>query len=168
MDRDAWDLAPDSVQRALDHLLPPGGGRVMREAFYGTRRFDDFARHTALTRPALSARLRELEARGLLERRPYRDPGARTRHEYRLTDRGQDLAVAIVALLDWADRWVAGPDGPTVAVTHRHCGAPVRAGLACAAGHRELSLRDIEAEPGPGAHRSAATPDVRPDVRPDV
>ncbi|MGL4177794.1 MAG: winged helix-turn-helix transcriptional regulator [Dermatophilaceae bacterium] len=153
-DRAAWDLAPDSVQRALDHLLPPGCGRVVREAFYGIRRFDDLCRHTGLSAPSLSARIRELESRDLLERRPYRSPGARTRDEYHLTERGRDLATVLVALLDWADRWLPAPDGPTVAVVHRRCGAEVGAELACGDGHRGLRLADLEARPGPGArHR---------------
>lgn len=153
MDRDAWDLTPDSVQRALDALTPRSGGQVMREAFYGTRRFDDFLRRTGLTAPVLTTRLRELEARDLLVRTPYREPGARTRHEYRLTQRGRDLAVTIVALLGWADKWLPGPHGPTVTLHHRGCGEPVTAELSCAGGHRPLAVADVEAEPGPGARR---------------
>ncbi|MGL4745753.1 MAG: winged helix-turn-helix transcriptional regulator, partial [Dermatophilaceae bacterium] len=152
-DREAWDLSPDSVQRALDHLVPAGCGRVVREAFYGIRRFDELCRHTGLSAPSLSARIRELEARDLLERRPYRSPGARTREEYHLTERGRDLATVIVALLDWADRWLPGPDGPTVALVHQRCGSEVRAELACERGHRALGLSDLEARPGPGAQR---------------
>jgi DNA-binding HxlR family transcriptional regulator len=152
--RAEWDLSPDSVQRALDHLLPAGCGRVVREAFYGIRRFDDLSRHTGLSAPSLSARIRELESRELLERRPYREPGARTRDEYHLTERGRDLAVALIALLDWADRWIPGPTGPTLTVAHRGCGATVHAELVCGRGHRPLGLTDLDAEPGPGARRN--------------
>ncbi len=150
MDRDAWDLSPDSVQRALDALTPRSGGQVMREAFYGTRRFEDFLRRTGLTAAVLSTRLKELEAADLLRRVPYREPGSRTRHEYRLTDQGLDLTVAIIALLDWADRWLPGPAGPTVAPVHRGCGAAVHARPVCDAGH-QVTVTDIEALPGPGA-----------------
>lgn len=163
MDRDAWDLTPDSVQRALDALTPRSGGQVMREAFYGTRRFDDFLRRTGLTAPVLSTRLRELETADMLTRVPYQEPGARTRHEYRLTDRGRDLAVAIVALLGWADRWLPGPAGPTVALSHRGCGATVSAELSCARGHSGLPLAAVEAAPGPGAR--PAPPAARPSPR---
>lgn len=151
MDRDAWNLDPDSVQRALAHLLPASGGKVVREAFYGTRRFEDFVRRTGLTAPVLSARLKQLEAAQMIERRPYREPGKRTRHEYLLTPRGVDLGTALVALLDWADRWLPAPHGPTVALEHRRCGSPVHAHLVCEVGHADLPLTDVRALPGPGA-----------------
>jgi DNA-binding HxlR family transcriptional regulator len=163
VDRDAWDLAPDSVQRALDALAPRSAGRIVREAFYGTRRFDDFSRRTGLTPAVLAARLRDLVEHGLLERSEYRDPGRRTRHEYRLTAKGRDLGVALVALLDWADRWLPGPDGPTVALTHAGCGSPVHAVLSCEAGHALHRLGEAVAGPGPGATPAApATPAARP------
>jgi len=164
MDRDAWDLQPDSVQRALDHLLPPSGGKVMREAFYGTRRFDDFVRHTGLTAPVLSARLKELIAAQMIERRPYREAGSRTRHEYVLTPRGRDLGAAIVALLEWADRWLPTPHGPTVGLEHRGCGSPVHARLGCENGHQLLDISEVRAVPGPGAR--PATPDAAPIQQP--
>jgi DNA-binding HxlR family transcriptional regulator len=154
VDRDAWDLSPDAVQRALDHLVPPSAGKVVREAFYGTRRFDDFVRRTGLTAPVLSARLRDLQAAGMIEKRPYREPGQRTRHEYRLTPQGRDLGTAIVALLEWADRWLPNPDGATVALEHRGCGAPIHVGLECEAGHRAVPLSEVAAVPGPGARPS--------------
>jgi DNA-binding HxlR family transcriptional regulator len=123
----------------------------MREAFYGTRRFEDFLRRTGLTAPVLSARLKELEAASMLAKRPYQEAGQRTRYEYRLTSRGADLGTAIVALLEWADRWLPGPAGPTVSLAHVGCGSPVHASLHCEAGHQELSLPDVVAVPGPGA-----------------
>lgn len=58
---------------------------MLREAFYGTRRFDELARRVGITDAAAATRLRQLVDRGLLERRPYREPGQRTRQEYRLT-----------------------------------------------------------------------------------
>lgn len=154
MHRDEWDLTPDSVQRALAHLVPASAGKVVREAFYGTRRFDDFVRRTGLTAPVLSARLRDLESSGMIERRPYREPNQRTRHEYLLTPQGRDLGTAIIALLEWADRWLPGPAGATVMLEHRGCGAAVHASLGCEAGHREVNITDVAAVPGPGARRT--------------
>ncbi len=157
MDRDEWDLTPDSVQRAIEHLVPASAGKVVREAFYGTRRFDEFVRRTGLTAPVLSARLRDLESSGVIEKRPYQKPGQRTRHEYRLTEKGRDLGTALVALLEWADRWLPGPAGATVALEHRGCGAPVHAALECEAGHRGVDIADVTAMPGPGARRAGET-----------
>lgn len=149
--REAWQLEPDSAQRALDVLVPRSAGQIVREAFYGTRRFDDFLRHTGMTRGVLSARLRELTGQGILVRVAYHDIGSRGRHEYRLTDKGRDLAAAIISLLTWADRWLPSPGGPTVALSHRDCGAPIRTEIRCGEGHRVDSIGDIRAEPGPGA-----------------
>ena len=64
---------------------------IMREAYYGTTRFDDFARRVGITKAATSARLSELVEAGLLTRRPYREPGQRSRDEYVLTDGGDRL-----------------------------------------------------------------------------
>lgn len=158
MDRDDWDLTPDSVQRALEHLVPASAGKVVREAFYGTRRFDDFVRRTGLTAPVLSARLRDLESSGMIEKRPYREPGQRTRHEYRLTPQGRDLGTALVALLEWADRWLPSPAGATVVLEHRECGAPVHVTLHCEAGHGDVIIADVAALPGPGARRVSGDP----------
>ncbi len=162
MDRDAWNLDPDSVQRALDALAPRSAGQIVREAFYGTRRFDDFARRTRLTPAVLAARLRDLVEHGVLERSEYREPGRRTRQEYRLTAKGRDLGVALVALLDWADRWLPASGGPTVAVTHGGCGAPVHAVLSCEEGHLLHRLGEAVAGPGPGATPAATGPASRP------
>ncbi|MDL5159725.1 winged helix-turn-helix transcriptional regulator [Actinomycetospora termitidis] len=151
MDRDAWDLHPDSVERALDSFLPRSAGQVMREAFYGVRRFDDFVHHTGLNPAGVSARLKQLVADDMLERVGYQEPGERRRHEYRLTRKSQELMEVVVALLGWADRWLPGPDGPTVLLRHEGCGHAVHAEARCEAGHRIDGFADLDSLPGPGA-----------------
>ena len=86
---------------------------------------------------------------------PYRDPGSRTRLEYRLTDKGLELFPILVALLQWGDAWAADPAGPAVEVLHRGCGAPVGVELRCEAGHGPLSARDTEPVAGAGARAAA-------------
>jgi len=129
---------------------------VLREAFFGLRRFDDFHRALGCARNLLSERLAKLVDHGVLERVEYQEPGQRRRHEYQLTEKGLDLAPALVALMQWGDRWTADPDGPPVEVLHRGCGAKVSAVLACEDGHSELSPAETEAVPGPGARIAAA------------
>jgi DNA-binding HxlR family transcriptional regulator len=124
---------------------------IMREAFYGTRRFDEFLRRLQLSPGVLSARLRELVADDVLQKVPYREAGARERDDYRLTDKGRALVPVLVALMNWADEWLTGPDGPTVVLRHRDCGAEVRTTITCAADHEIASDRDITATAGPGA-----------------
>lgn len=150
VDRDQWPAAGCSVAAALEVVGTRSALLMLREAFYGTRRFDDFARRVGVSDAAASARLRVLVDDGLLERRPYRESGQRTRLEYRLTQKGRDLFVALVALMDWGDRYLAPTAGPAVLLSHRDCGTPVHATVVCAAGH-EVTARDTQADPGPGS-----------------
>jgi DNA-binding HxlR family transcriptional regulator len=140
-----------SIRRTLDVVGEKWTLLVLREAFYGVRRFDGFARSVGCARNILSARLGTLVDEGLLRREPYREPGQRARVEYRITEKGIELFPAIVSLMQWGDRWAVDPDGPPVEVVHRGCGAPVSVGITCAAGHGPLTARDTEAKPGAGA-----------------
>ncbi len=141
--RDAWTAERCTIARALEVITTRSAFLILREAFYGTDRFDDFARRAGVSEPVAAARLRELVGDGLLEREDYREPGQRTRQRYRLTEKGRDLLPVLVALMQWGDRWVDERGGP-VQLRHRDCGEPVRAELRCAAGHPvaddELSL----------------------------
>jgi DNA-binding HxlR family transcriptional regulator len=150
-DRFRYSAANCSIARTLGVVGEKWTLLVLREAFYGVRRFDDF--HTALgcARNLLATRLKTLVAHGLLERVGYTDDRGRGRHEYRLTDKGRDLFPAVVALMQWGDRWTADDSGPAVRLLHRDCGEPVAAELTCGAGHGALGARDIAAVPGPGA-----------------
>jgi DNA-binding HxlR family transcriptional regulator len=150
-DRDAWDLEPDSIVLALESLRPRTSGAIIREAFYGTRRFDDFLRHCGVSPSVLSTRLRAMVSDGLLEKVPYRAPGARGRDEYRLTDKGRSLGPILIALNDFADRWLLEPGRSTVTLRHRQCGQRVHATVACEAGHKIAAAADIIASPGPAA-----------------
>ena len=131
----------DPILRALEVLSSRSGFLVMREAFYGTRRFDDFARRLAMSPSSLAARLRTLVDAGLLDRAAYREAGTRTRHEYVLTAKGEALLPALVALLQWGNEHL--PARPsTVELVHRTGGAPVRAEVRCARGH-DVPLREL-------------------------
>jgi DNA-binding HxlR family transcriptional regulator len=107
---------------------------VLREAFYGAARFEQFTERTGLSEPVTSARLRELVAAEILEREPYRDPGQRTRDAYRLTEKGADLLPVLVALMDWGHRW-RQPADRGVQLRHRDCGGLVTTQLRCEHGH---------------------------------
>ncbi|MGH3393936.1 MAG: winged helix-turn-helix transcriptional regulator, partial [Streptosporangiaceae bacterium] len=144
----AWARERCSIRRALEVAGNRSALLIMREAFYGTTRFDDFAGRAGISEPVTATRLRDLVDQGLLRREPYRDPGQRTRMAYRLTDMGADLLPVLIALLNWGDRWLA--DGaPPVAVRHHGCGGPIRAELRCALGHR-LGAADLDLAAGSG------------------
>ena len=150
-DRDQWDLSPDPVAQALTFLAPQSAGALVREAFYGTRRFDEFVERTGLTRSAVSHRLGHLVETGILNRVPYQRPGERERHAYQLTDKGRDLAASVVALARWSQAWLPPRNGPTVVIRHRDCGSEVRTSITCSIGHRDLNPADLTSTPGPGA-----------------
>ncbi len=133
--RSGWTADRCTIARTLEVVSTRSAFLILREAFYGTTRFDEFAERAQISEPVAAARLRELVEDGLLEREDYRDPGQRTRQRYRLTDKGADLFPALVALMQWGDRWVDDRGGP-VELRHRGCGEPVRAELHCAAGHK--------------------------------
>ncbi|GHJ43609.1 transcriptional regulator family protein [Catellatospora sp. TT07R-123] len=134
-DRDSWTAERCSIDLALGVVGPRSGMLIMREAHYGTTRFDDFVNRVGITEKVAAGRLRELVEAGLLERRPYREPGARTRHEYVLTPAGADLAPVLLALMQWGDRHRTGERGPALHAEHRGCGAPVTVQPVCARGH---------------------------------
>src|SRR5579871_5892490 len=99
--RGSWKAERCSLAKALEVVSARSAFLIMREAFYGTTRFDDFAERVGVTDAVAAARLRELVDDGLLAREPYREPGQRTRHEYRLTEKGADLFPVLVGLLQW-------------------------------------------------------------------
>ena len=151
-DRDLYSADNCSVQRTLDVVGEKWTLLVLREAFYGARRFEQFLDRIGCARNLLTDRLTTLTAAGVMKRVPYREPGQRERHEYRLTDKGRDLITSVIALMQWGDRWEADPEGPAVEVVHRECGRPVEAVLRCARDGASLSARDVVPRPGPGAH----------------
>ncbi|MFF7470347.1 winged helix-turn-helix transcriptional regulator [Streptomyces sp. NPDC008092] len=151
-ERDAWSMANCSVARTLEIAGNRTAMLIMREAFFGTRRFDDFARRVGIGEPAAAARLKELTAAGLLERVPYQEPGQRTRYAYRLTDKGRDFLPVLTALRQWGDTWAADEQGPPVVVRHRDCGAAVHAVLRCDDGH-DVRRGESFVDAGPGLIR---------------
>ena len=93
------------IKAALDIVGEKWSLLVLREAFFGLRRFDDFQRAIGCARNLLSERLAKLVEHGVLARVEYQEPGQRRRHEYHLTEKGLDLQPALVALMQWGDRW---------------------------------------------------------------
>lgn len=144
-DRDAWSADGCSVAAALDVVGRRASLLLLREAFYGAHRFEEFSRRAKLSEKITATRLRELVEEGLLEKRPYHEPGQRGREEYHLTEKGEDFGPALLALMRWGDRWVRA-DGGRVKLTHAECGAPIDVEIRCGAGH-SVSASDIEAGP---------------------
>jgi DNA-binding HxlR family transcriptional regulator len=138
--RGSWEATGCAIAQTLDVVGSRSAFLLLREAFYGTTRFDEFAHRVGISEPVAAARLKELVEVGLLERVPYREPRQRTRLEYRLTAMGVDFLPALVALMQWGDRWLE-PAG--VEMRHRDCGGGVRAELHCDRGH-DIAVGDID------------------------
>jgi DNA-binding HxlR family transcriptional regulator len=140
----------DSVRAAAELLVDRWTLLVMREAYFGVRRFGHMQRNLGIARTVLSARLKLLVSEGLLERRAYReDP---VWYEYRLTEKGLDFYPVAVGLMQWGDRYLAGPDGPPTVLHHRSCGHDTRPVWVCDHCRAPLRARDVEPRAGRGAH----------------
>jgi len=101
---------------------------IIRDAFLGVRRFEDFQRRLGVSRNVLTERLATLVRNGILAPVPYNDHPPRS--EYRLTDKGRDLYPVVVSLRQWGDRWLQ--EGPLpVVVRHDACGHEAVAILVC-------------------------------------
>jgi DNA-binding HxlR family transcriptional regulator len=143
--RSGWEADRCSVAKTLGVVSTRSAFLILREAFYGTTRFDDFAQRVGLSPAVTAARLRELVGHGLLEHENYREPGQRTRRGYRLTAQGADLFPALAALMQWGDRWLTDGGGP-VQLRHSGCGQPVDIHLQCRDGH-DVTVEDLDLAP---------------------
>jgi DNA-binding HxlR family transcriptional regulator len=147
-----------SVARALSVIGERWTLLIVREAMDGARKFGEFRSRLGIASNLLTSRLNTLVDAEVMERIPYQDPGARRHYEYRLTSRGLDLRPTLIALLEWGDKYLADPEGPSVTVRHqatgdeKPCDEPVRVVLECAAGHARLTPTAVYRAPGPSAH----------------
>jgi DNA-binding HxlR family transcriptional regulator len=153
-DRDAWSAVGEcAIEKTVTAVGTKSAMLIMREAYYGTTRFDDFAHRVGITKAATSARLSELVDLGLLSRRPYREPGQRTRDEYVVTAAGIDFMPVVWAMFEWGRRHL--PGGNLLRLTHLNCGAEATVEIRCAADHPvppdELGVRLARRNPRRGA-----------------
>jgi DNA-binding HxlR family transcriptional regulator len=153
-DRSAWRADRCPIGKALQVVGTRSAMLIMREAYYGTTRFDDFAERVGITEAVAATRLRELTVAGLLERRPYREPGQRTRHEYALTDKGRDLMPVVIGLFEWGAKHMSADGRGPVELSHADCGAPVQVSVGCASGH-DVPLGEMVVSPTPRARDAA-------------
>ncbi|WP_327142803.1 winged helix-turn-helix transcriptional regulator [Nocardia sp. NBC_01327] len=140
-DLSAWKPEGCSIAKALEIVGTRSAILILREAYYGTTRFDGFATRVGITDAAASSALRKLVEAGLLEKRPYQEEGKRTRHEYTLTAMGLDLLPVVVGLWQWGDTYLQ--DGvPPLERVEDATGEPVRVEIRSASGH-EVPLENL-------------------------
>ena len=155
--RDSWSAgASCTIAGSVEVLSTRSAFVLMREAFYGASRFEEFVRRAELTEATASARLHELVEHGLLQLEPYQEPGQRTRHRYRLTEKGADLWPVLVALLTWGDRYAIEGERPMI-LQHRACGGELDDRRRCTACGADVSVTEALAV-RTGAVRPAPAP----------
>ena len=149
-----------SVARTLDVIGDKWSLLILRDAFYGVRRFDDFQEDLGIARNVLTDRLQKLVATGVFERRRYEERPPR--YEYRLTDKGRALLPVLLAMIAWGDRWTNDSEIPPVTLTHTTCGHVTHALVCCDQCGGELTLREVRVDPVrvKGANRAAALEDA--------
>jgi DNA-binding HxlR family transcriptional regulator len=124
---------------------------IVRDAFFGIRRFSDFAESLGVAKNILTTRLDHLVAHGIFEKVDVGSMG--TRFEYQLTDKGEALLPVLIALREWSDEWVFGRGHEPILVLDRRTGKQVPKMRMRASDGRPLSRGDLRVVPGPGASK---------------
>ncbi len=146
--RSDYDAQNCSIARTLELVGERWSLLILREAFLGTRRFDEFQGRLGIARNVLQSRLERLTEGEIMRRVAYQERPVR--YEYRLTRKGVDLWPAIVALMKWGDRYAA-PDGPPTLLQHKDCCGEVDDRRRCTRCGAELEAWDVVPVRGPGA-----------------
>jgi DNA-binding HxlR family transcriptional regulator len=144
-----YDEQVCSIARALEIVGDRWTLLVIRDAFLGKKRFQEFEEELGAPKKVLTDRLQRLVEEGILERRPYQQRPER--HEYVLTDKGRGLWRVLAHLLMWGDEHYAGEAGPPRLLRHRECGGRLDYSLRCKkCGAEVRDSRDVKLAPGPG------------------
>lgn len=130
-----------SIARCLEQVGDWWTLLIVREAFFGTRRFGEFQSHLGIAPNVLSARLHGLVQHGILRAMAESENGRVL--DYRLTDKGRDLFPIVIALLQWGDRHAPAPEGPPVQIVDRENGRPIAALQVRSDDGRVLQARDV-------------------------
>lgn len=138
-----------SVARSLEIVGEWWTLLIVREAFFGTERFSEFAANLGIAKNVLTERLNSLVEAGVLEREPL--PGRGNPVAYTLTAQGRDLLPVIVALMQWGDRWIHQKRAP-VRILERKSGREIMRLRVTNHEGEPLALEDVVVSPGPGAN----------------
>jgi DNA-binding HxlR family transcriptional regulator len=138
-----------SIARAMEVVGDRWSILLLREAYYGIRRFDQFQYYLGVAPNILSARLKKFVDLGMMSRVPLSEHGRR--YEYVLTEKGRDFFPTYLALKKWGDDWLAESEGPQVVFNDRISGRQIEYPPALSARGKPLQLEDIEVVAGSGA-----------------
>tara|TARA_R110002074_G_scaffold14504_1_gene49925 strand:- start:889 stop:1407 length:519 start_codon:yes stop_codon:yes gene_type:complete len=150
-----FDPLKGSIGHVLDIIGEGWSILIIREAFLGSRRFEEFQGQLGIARNILTARLKKLCENQILERVPVKQ-GAK-RHEYLLTAKGKEMMPLLVALTQWGDKWVFGENNAPVVFLDRESGEVIPGIQVMSSRGQALRPRDVMVRAGPGASEEART-----------
>jgi DNA-binding HxlR family transcriptional regulator len=148
MQRKSFGNMPCPIARSLERVGDWWSILILRDAFQGLTRFDQFQKSLGIAPNILSRRLSSLVEAGLLERRRYR--AHPPRHEYLLTERGRDFRPVLWSLLAWGNKHFA-PEGKSVLLVDSQTGVPADPILVDRATGRPLTSPQFRSAAGPAA-----------------
>ena len=149
MGRRRFDDMNCGIARALEALGDRWTLLIVRDAFFGVRRFADFEADLGIAKNVLADRLRHLVAHGILEKVDAGQHGSR--FEYHLTPKGEALLPVLTGLREWSDEWVFGRGKEPLVARDRRTGRRVPRMRVRDTDGRTLGRRDLRMEAGPGA-----------------
>jgi DNA-binding HxlR family transcriptional regulator len=132
-----------AIARSLSILGERWTFVVLRQAFMGARRFEDYQHGTGIARNILTDRLRGLVEEKILERRPYAEHPGRTLYQYRLTEKGLELYPILLTLMKWGNKHGGFEDGPPVRLFHQACGKETEPQFVCTECGGEIDPRQM-------------------------
>jgi len=141
-----------SVGRTIDVIGDGWSFMILRECYFGVRRFEQFKEILGLPRTTLADRLRTLTTKGLLRQVLYSERPPR--FEYQLTRLGIDLYPVMMALMSFGDKWLAGRRRKPLQLIHHNCGQPCSAIVICSKCRAEIHPNNVSYRDGPGAGTS--------------
>lgn len=155
-------VVPVSLVRALDVVGDPWAMQIIKEAFLGVRRFQEFQARLGITRQTLSARLNRFVDEALM----YKSPAQHGRfvYEYRLTAKGSDLYDFILMIWRWHKRWQLEGSGLPRELVHRSCGKSLEPVMACTACNDPISLESLELRQADNLEQLAKRSQRRPRI----
>lgn len=133
---------PSSIARTMATIGDPWSFLIIRECFYGIRRFDAFQQRLSIASNILATRLKRMVAAGVLRTQPVVDQPHL--FEYRLTEKGLALYAVPLTIIAWGDKWLTGANGPPLILTHKPCGHAFSAELRCHSCDMTVTLDDVE------------------------
>jgi len=149
MQRSSFSNMPCSIAKTLDIIGEWWTLLILRDVFYGVRRFETLRSHLGISRKVLTNRLQRLIDEEILKKELYQT--SPSRYEYRLTHKGLDLLPVLLSIMKWGDQWAAEDKMPPVIFTHKDCGKETTPQLTCSCCGGELNAHNISPKLGPGA-----------------